>query len=331
MMFTSMFFKFLKPALDVLQSKFKKILILLFIIWSLSIFGFGNLIGWYFGSKSTLTKFPEILNSDRILIIAPHIDDEVICCGGLIQGALLNKAEVKIVYLTNGDNNYLSIISKNKNLKENPNDFIALGEKRMNEAKEAMAVLGLDSDKLIFLGYPDGGLKNLLRENFLTPYTHKALQLNYNPYKGTYKEKQFYKGINLFNDLKEIIENFKPTIIILPHFRDLNPDHQSAYYFTLGALEENTPRISLFSYLVHFKNYPPKKGLDQNKYLYPPNKLFSKEGWYSFDLNDEEIKKKLEALSKNKTQLYYYPNGGRIILESFVCQNEIFEEIINRF
>ncbi|MGC8880713.1 MAG: PIG-L deacetylase family protein [Minisyncoccia bacterium] len=294
-------------------------------------FGFGSLIGWYFGSKSTLNKFPEIFPSDRILIISPHIDDEVISSAGLIQKALSKGAQVKIVYLTNGDNNYLSVIFKNRNFKQTPNDFIALGEKRMSEAKESMAVLKVSSDNLIFLGYPDGGLKNLLKENFLIPYTHKALQFNYNPYKGTYKQGQLYKGINLYNDLKEIIESFKPTIIIFPHPRDLNLDHQASYYFTLSALEENTRGMTLFAYLVHYKNYPFEKGLHLDKYLYPPNKLFSKEGWYSLDLTPEEIQKKLEALLKEKTQLYYYPSGGKNLLESFVCQNEIFEEIINRF
>lgn len=321
----------LKSLFEIIRPKLKKIIILVFVIWSLSIFGFGSLIGWFFGSQSTLAKFKEIYPSDRILIIAPHIDDEIISSAGLIQEALKKGAKIKIVYLTNGDNNYLSVISKNKSFKENPNDFIKLGQERIEEAKEATAVLGLKAEDLIFLGYPDGGLKNLLRENFLIPYTHKAFKLNYNPYSGTYKEKQLYKGINLFNDLKEIITDFKPTIIILPHPRDINPDHSAGYYFTLSVLEEVEERVVLFAYLVHYKNYPLEKGLHQDKLIYPPNKLFSKEGWLSLNLDETEIQKKLEALSKNKTQLYYYPGGGRGYLESFVRQNEIFEEISYRY
>jgi len=318
----------LKSFFQILK-RFKKIIIIILIFWSLSLLGFGGVIGWFFGwlfgSQQTLAKFPEIYSTDRILIIAPHIDDEIISSGGLIQEALSRKAKIKIVYLTNGDNNYLSVININKNLQENPNNFINLGQKRMKEAKEATKVLGLTMDDLIFLGYPDNGLKNLLRENFLTAYTHKAFKLNYNPYTGTYKEQQLYKGINLFNDLKEIIMDYQPTIIILPHPRDANPDHSAGYYFTLSALEETEIRPHLFAYLVHYKNFPLEKGLHLDKFLYPPNKLFSKEGWLSFNLTETQIHKKLEALSKNQTQLYYSPSGGKFLLESFVRKNEIFE------
>jgi len=244
-----------------------------------------------------------------------------------MQEALAIGARIKIVYLTNGDNNYFSVIKENKNLKETPNDFLSLGEQRMSEAKEATSVLDVSSSSLVFLGYPDNGLKYLFNANFLTPYTHEASKLNYNPYSGTYRKAQLYTGINLFNDLKEIINQFQPTIIILPHSRDVNPDHQAAYHFVISALEGNEKRIKLFGYLVHYSNYPPEKGLHLNQFLYPPRRLFSKEGWVSLDLIDTEEKLKLEALYKNQSQLYYYPTGGKILLESLVGKNEIFEEL----
>lgn len=318
----------LKTLFNALTTRYKKILIWLFVIWGLANFGFGSLIGWFLGSKQTLSEFPKILPSDRFLIIAPHIDDEILSSAGLIQEILANKAEVKIVYLTNGDNNYLSVISQNKNFKETPNDFISLGEKRMQEAKKATSILGVPEENLIFLGYPDGGLKYLLRENFFVPYASKAFKFTYNPYKGTYKTKQLYTGINLLNDLKEIIESYSPNFIILPHPRDMNPDHASAYQFTIGALEENRLRIKLLTYLIHYRKYPLEKGLHLDKFIYPPKKLFVKEGWVSYGLTDAQIKKKLAALNQNKSQLYLWaPDGGRLFLESFVRQNEIFEEI----
>ncbi|MGC8651377.1 MAG: PIG-L deacetylase family protein [Minisyncoccia bacterium] len=322
-----MFFNTLKAIFQLLKAQYKRILIWFFLLWGFFAFGFGSLLGWFWGSKSALSKFPDILPSDRILVISPHIDDEILSSGGLMQEALAKGAQVEIVYLTNGDNNYFSIIRTNKNFKQTPNDFIALGEKRMTEAQAATQVLGISSSSLIFLGYPDGGLQALLSTNFLTPYVHRASQLNYNPYSGTYHKAQLYTGVNLYNNLKEIINDFQPTMIIVPHPRDMNTDHAAAYHFITSALEGNDKRIKLYGYLVHYRNYPPEKGLHLNDFLYPPSKLFSKEGWLSFDLTQEEEQKKLEALNKNQSQFYFYPNGGKNLLESLVRKNEIFEEL----
>ena len=43
-----------------------------------------------------------INNTDRILIVSPHPDDDVIGMGGTMQ-LLPNKKNVKIIYMTNGD------------------------------------------------------------------------------------------------------------------------------------------------------------------------------------------------------------------------------------
>ena len=47
-----------------------------------------------------------LLHQDaRILILAPHPDDECLGTGGLIQQALAKGAKVKVIFITNGDNN----------------------------------------------------------------------------------------------------------------------------------------------------------------------------------------------------------------------------------
>jgi len=42
------------------------------------------------------------------MVVAPHPDDEVLGAGGLIQQAVAAGAEVRIVYLTNGDHNQIA-------------------------------------------------------------------------------------------------------------------------------------------------------------------------------------------------------------------------------
>ena len=42
---------------------------------------------------------------DRLLILAPHPDDESLATGGLIQRAVKAGAKVRVLFATDGDNN----------------------------------------------------------------------------------------------------------------------------------------------------------------------------------------------------------------------------------
>src|SRR5574340_1404799 len=47
---------------------------------------------------------------DRILVVAPHPDDESLGCAGLIKQAVENGADVHVVVMTNGDANEWSVV-----------------------------------------------------------------------------------------------------------------------------------------------------------------------------------------------------------------------------
>lgn len=319
---TKSFFKWLKK----ISLKYKKIIIVLFVFWGLWAFGLGAFGGWFL-SKAGLDKFPDLTANDRLLILAPHIDDEIISSAGLIQEAKKVGAEVKIVYITNGDENLTSLIGKEKVITLNPNDFIALGEQRMNEGRKATEILGLKETDLIFLGFPDRGLNSLLNKFFneKTPYGSQGTKFEYNPYRGTYKENQLYVGDNIVADLTEILSSFKPTFIIAPHPRDKNTDHTATFQFLQKVLSEQKISPRLFTYLVHYPLFPPQKKLQLNQFLYPPKKLFTQKGWFSFDLTPNQENRKLEAVNQNKSQLKLAIIYD--LLQSFVKQNEVFEEI----
>ena len=306
--------------------RYRKIIIFLFVFWGLWAFGLGALGGWFL-SKAGLDKFPDLTKDDRLLILAPHIDDEIISSAGVIQGAERVGTEVKIVYITNGDENIFSLIGKEKIITLNPNDFITLGEQRITEGKKATQILGLQESNLVFLGYPDIGLSSLLNKNFNAnnPYNSHGTKFDYNPYHGTYKEGQLYTGSNVVENLKEILKSFQPTIILIPHPRDQHPDHRATFQFLEKVLAEEKINSRIFAYLIHYSLFPPSKKYQPNQFLYPPKKLFSQKGWFSFDLTLEQEKRKLEAVNQNKSQLKF----GHIydLLQSFVKQNEIFEEI----
>jgi hypothetical protein len=100
---------------------------------------------------------PTLNPDDRIMVLAPHPDDESIGCGGVIQQAVAMKLPVRIVWLTNGDNNEWSFIMYRKHLVFMPEACRQMGEVRHHEAVAAAKILGVDSSQLAFLGYPDFG------------------------------------------------------------------------------------------------------------------------------------------------------------------------------
>lgn len=81
------------------------------------------------------------LLKDKILIFAPHPDDEVLSAGGFIALAKINKALVKIIIVTDGNK---------RNLKK----------KRYKETLKAVEILGIKNKEVVFLNYPDGKLKD---------------------------------------------------------------------------------------------------------------------------------------------------------------------------
>jgi len=81
----------------------------------------------------------------KILVLAPHPDDDVLGCGGTILNHTQKGDEVFVVFLTSGDAGDLSI-SKEE-----------LATIRKKEAQEAAKVLGVKN--LIFLDIPDGQIE----------------------------------------------------------------------------------------------------------------------------------------------------------------------------
>ena len=80
----------------------------------------------------------------KVVVFAPHPDDEVIGCGGTIAAHVQAGDEVLIVYLTSGEAGSLAI----------PPDELKVV--REGEARQGAEILGVKD--LIFLRFPDGYL-----------------------------------------------------------------------------------------------------------------------------------------------------------------------------
>lgn len=89
----------------------------------------------------------EIIGGGTALVLAPHPDDESLGCGGLIAEACARGLAPVVVVLTDG------AMSHPTSRSHPPHKLRAL---RRAEAREAVAALGLGSERLHFLDIPDG-------------------------------------------------------------------------------------------------------------------------------------------------------------------------------
>ena len=109
-----------------------------------------------------LKGLPEFTKEDRVLILAPHPDDEAIGTAGVIQRALKAGAAVKVVCFTNGDANQFAFIVYEKRIPVRKSEFLHMGEVRRKETVKGVESLGLSPADVIFLGYPDFGTFEIL-------------------------------------------------------------------------------------------------------------------------------------------------------------------------
>lgn len=285
-----------------------------------------------FYPKMQFDKMPEFQANDRILILAPHPDDEAIAASGVIQKGLGAGAKVKVAYLTNGDANQLSFIIFEKKLIAFPKQFMYSGELRRKESIAGMKVLGLKEDDLIYLGYPDFGTLNILYRYWgnANAYESWITHKNKVPYPECLSPGAPYKGESILNDLKTVISDFKPTKIFVSSPVDLNKDHRALYLFTqvvlwdLGDKLETKP--SLFTYLIHSNSFPNPKGYRPLQELLPPQGIIGDEiTWSKLELSPGEVLKKYNTIKNYKSQIKYKPS----FLVSFARSDELFGQFSN--
>src|SRR5262245_39556072 len=105
-------------------------------------------------------------DGDRILVLAPHPDDEVLGAGGVLREAVERGIPVRVVFLTNGDSNEWSFLAYRKRPVVLPRAVLAMGAIRQREAVLATESLGVPAADLSFLGYPDYGTLDIWRSHW---------------------------------------------------------------------------------------------------------------------------------------------------------------------
>jgi LmbE family N-acetylglucosaminyl deacetylase len=268
----------------------------------------------------------QLLPADRLLILVPHPDDEVLCCGGLVQKAVQEHVPIKIVFLTYGDNNAWAFTLYHHFPVFRPKKMLAMGELRRREALSAAEILGVSSGSLVFLGYPDYGTLTLWKDHWgqSPPYESRMTRVRAVPYSTAYRPGAAYKGEDVLHDLQSIITGFRPTKLFMPHPADLQADHQALTLFTRTALENLGNEFSpdVYFYLIHCTAWPVHRGLHKDQALDPPPSLQDAGHWLTLALTDDQADQKYTALKKHRTQWAY---SGRF-MSSYVRRNELFME-----
>jgi LmbE family N-acetylglucosaminyl deacetylase len=272
--------------------------------------------------------FPPITANDRIVVVAPHPDDEVLGAGGLIQQACAVGAEVHVIYLTSGDHNQIAFKLYKLRLHLSPKQYIGFGELRNREAAAAMALFGLTRDQLTFLGYPDYGTLQIWRDHWGdTPaFRSDATHTNTVPYPDAFGYGQEYRPENVVADFVELFRQIRPTKVFVTHPADTNPDHRAAANFTRLALLElpaEQPSPQLYYYVVHFGRWPFPYHYHPELELEPPRQLLDDGDWFRLPLTPDQAQTKYEAILQNHTQL----TTRHYFLVAFARADEIFATI----
>src|SRR5947209_7747686 len=170
---------------------------------------------------------PASLSPDmRLLLFAPHPDDESLAASVLLQRAVRAGAAVRVVYLTDGDNNPWPQRVLEKRWRVRAADRRRWGSLRRAEAVAALRVLGVAPEAIEFLGWPDQTLTSMLLRAADQPVQHLA----------------------------DIVTDFCPTEVIAPDICDVHPDHSALGIFVRLALTRarcDDLRERHWSYVVH--------------------------------------------------------------------------------
>jgi LmbE family N-acetylglucosaminyl deacetylase len=266
-------------------------------------------------------------DDDRILVLAPHPDDEVLAAGGLVQQAIAKGLPVKVVFLTNGDNNEFAFLFFSKAFTLDAKSAVYAGQTRAFEALRAGRELGLEGSEETFLGYPDFGTLEMWKNRWGDAEAFRSMfsEQNQVPYWFAHTPDAPYKGESVLSDLTEILADFKPTKVFVSHPADTNPDHIAYDLYLRTALWDLKDKVKadVYSYLTHYGQWPQPRGLLFDAPLEPPAKLDEAGRWVVLPLEPDQVKKKLEAIKRHKTQY----GASKAYLDSYMRANELFDPI----
>lgn len=137
---------------------------------------------------------PELVSEPRarsVMVLAPHMDDEVLGCGGTLAKLVRSGAEALVVYLTDGSRGDASLNAARLGAGERRRAEAALSEVRRRESVSATEALGIKNR--VFLEFPDGRLR---------------------------------PTVEVVRRVRDLLAKHQPDQVYLPFVLDLHEDHR---------------------------------------------------------------------------------------------------------
>jgi LmbE family N-acetylglucosaminyl deacetylase len=167
--------------------------------------------------------------TDRVMIFAPHPDDEALGNAALIQVARAAGAQVRVVFVTDGESNPWPQRYVERRWFIDADCRLRWGVRRRAESLRALETLGLLPTDAIFLGLPDQGLTKLWEQ-----LDQRALHLH----------------------VAEL-RAFQPTMVIVPSHDDNHPDHTGSLAIIQHAMKLAEVNVPQWAYLIHRRWFHP--------------------------------------------------------------------------
>jgi len=129
----------------------------------------------------------DVRDARRVVVVAAHPDDESLGAGGLLARCAAAGIPTTVLLLTDGEGSHPASPT---------HPPAVLAERRRREAVVAAAALGVDRDRLVHLGLPDGGVAE-----------HEDA---------------------VVAAIVELVGDGRETLLVAPSRRDGHPDHEAA-------------------------------------------------------------------------------------------------------
>ena len=268
---------------------------------------------------------PLTIGPVQALVISPHPDDATLGAGGLIQRIIRQGGTVRVVQMTDGDAFPKGVAALRPGIQPGAPVYRWYGSRREQESIRAMRQLGVHRSRIRLLGFPDEGLCRLASADraapaFLSPYTERESP----PSSEQIVPGTMYRHEDLLRELTRLIQDTRPTLVVLPHGGDEHPDHCATHLLVHEAVADavaagvHLPRV--LHYILHYPQWPAMPSTTTP--LEPPGGRAEEWNWLTLHLTLAEQRTKRRALDAYRSQTLVMPD----FFKSFERTNELFVE-----
>lgn len=165
-------------------------------------------------SASRNAAIEEKLRQGTLLVLAPHMDDETLGCGG-VMGQHSSPSMIYCLFATDGSRSPAPL------LPWLGSPAADLPVRRHREAVAALAELEIPERNLLFLDLPDGGLASCWER--------------------------------LISQLRDALAALRPEIVLAPFRFDVHPDHVALNRAIRSVLKDMQQAPTLLEYFIYYR------------------------------------------------------------------------------